>query len=181
MLCSLQKNEQFSTIVTLSTWWNSKKIYNSCIRKFEKGMENYKNNSNQKRLSNITFKNRSDNNLISINPYRFSLKFSIPKPPPMEKLRILNIFIIAFLISLIFQYFFFPKPTTSVSIPDITLSVEKSDIVVPNIPKITIHNTTTGSISIDTCRDISLSINSKQTTSIGQDYPLFCQTLSIAK
>jgi YidC/Oxa1 family membrane protein insertase len=96
----------------------------------------------------------------------------------MDKLRILNIFVIAFLISLIFQYFFFPKPSPSVVIPDITLSVEKSDITVPNIPKITLHNTTTGVVMIDTCRDISISINSQPTKNIAETYPKFCQAIS---
>ncbi len=84
----------------------------------------------------------------------------------MDKLRIFNIFIIAFLISLIFQYFFFPKPTLSVALPDITLSIEKSDIVVPNIPQVRVHNTTTGAVMIHPCDDISLSIDSKKLTGI---------------
>lgn len=35
-----QKNEPSSTIVTLYTLWISRKIYNSCIKRFEKGMGN---------------------------------------------------------------------------------------------------------------------------------------------
>jgi YidC/Oxa1 family membrane protein insertase len=97
----------------------------------------------------------------------------------MDKLRILNIFVIAFLISLIFQYFFFPQPAPSIALPDITLSIEKSDIVVPNIPAITVHNTTTGSIVIQPCDDMTISINSKLLTSIRELASGFCTPLSI--
>lgn len=98
----------------------------------------------------------------------------------MEKLRILNIFIIAFLISLGLQYWFFPQPKNTPIVQDIILSVESDSIVVPNIPKITVRNTTTGALTINTCQDITLSINSQQTTSIAKDYPDFCKIVSLS-
>lgn len=61
----------------------------------------------------------------------------------MDKLRLINIFAIAFLVSLLVQYWFFPTKNTTPALPDVYISVEKEGIVVPNIPKITIHNTTT--------------------------------------
>ncbi len=84
----------------------------------------------------------------------------------MDKLRILNLFAIAFLVSLLVQYWFFPKQVTPPILPDVYISVESENIIVPNIPKITIHNTTTGAITVNPCDDITLSLDSKLVTGI---------------
>lgn len=78
----------------------------------------------------------------------------------MDKLRIINLFAIAFLISLAVQYWFFPKQNTTPVVQDIYLSLESDSITVPNIPKVTVHNTTSGAIIVNPCDDISLSIDS---------------------
>lgn len=99
----------------------------------------------------------------------------------MDKLRILNLFAIAFLVSLLVQYWFFPKPSTTPILPDITMSVEKDSIVVPNIPKVTIHNTTTGAITINPCSDIKMSTDGVGLTGIAElSKNLFCLPLSIS-
>ena len=99
----------------------------------------------------------------------------------MDKLRILNLFAIAFLVSLLVQYWFFPKPSTTPILPDITISVEKDSIVVPNIPKVTIHNTTTGAIMINPCSDIKISADGVELTGIAEfSKNLFCLPLSIS-
>lgn len=97
----------------------------------------------------------------------------------MEKLRILNLFFIAFLVSLLVQYWFFPKQNTTPVLPDVYLSVEKDSIVVPNIPKITIHNTTSGSIDINPCDSISIAIDSRPLTGIQEMAPSFCAPVRV--
>lgn len=84
----------------------------------------------------------------------------------MDKLRIINLFVVAFLVSLLIQYWFFPKQNTALIIPDIYLSLESDSLTVPNIPKITIHNTTTGAIIVNPCDDINISIDSRPLSGI---------------
>ncbi len=93
----------------------------------------------------------------------------------MDKLRLINLFAIAFLVSLIVQYWFFPQQNTVPVISDVYISVEKESIVVPNIPKITIHNTTTGAITINPCDDISITIDSRPLVGIREMAPDFCK------
>ncbi len=97
----------------------------------------------------------------------------------MDKLRILNIFVLAFLVSLAVQYWFFPQKTNTAVPPDVYISVEKESITVPNIPKITVHNTTSGSILVNPCQDITLTIDSQMLTGIQDVTPDFCVPLSI--
>ena len=78
----------------------------------------------------------------------------------MDKLRIINIFVVAFLISLLVQYWFFPKQNTAPVVQDIYLSLESESLTVPNIPKVTLHNTTSGAITVNPCDDITISIDS---------------------
>ncbi len=104
--------------------------------------------------------------------YSFSLKL-------MDKLRIINLFAIAFLISLAVQYWFFPRPTTTAILPDVYMSVESESIVVPNIPKITLHNTTTGAITINPCDDVSISIDSRPLAGIRETAAAFCTPIVV--
>jgi len=78
----------------------------------------------------------------------------------MDKLKLLNLFALAFLGSLLIQYWFFPQPNTTPVVQDVFLSIESDSLIVPNIPKISIHNTTTGVLNINPCNDITLSIDS---------------------
>ncbi|MBC7498239.1 YidC/Oxa1 family membrane protein insertase [Candidatus Gracilibacteria bacterium] len=98
----------------------------------------------------------------------------------MDKLRILNLFAIAFLVSLLVQYWFFPKQVTPPILPDVYISVESENIIVPNIPKITIHNTTTGAITVNPCDDITLSLDSKLVTGIRETAIGFCAPIIVA-
>lgn len=97
----------------------------------------------------------------------------------MDKLRLINLFAIAFLVSLMVQYWFFPAKNTTPIITDIYISVEKEGIVVPNIPKITIHNTTTGSVIINPCDDVAISIDSRPLTGIKETAMDFCTPISL--
>jgi hypothetical protein len=78
----------------------------------------------------------------------------------MDKLKMLNIFIFAFLISLLVQYWFFPKPNTQIIDQGVVVSVDSDALVVPNIPKITLKNTSTGTINLSTCEHIRITIDS---------------------
>ena len=95
----------------------------------------------------------------------------------MDKLRIFNLFAIAFLASLLIQYWFFPAKTTIPVLSDIFISVEKESIVIPNIPKITIHNTTTSSIDINPCDDILITIDSRPLIGIKETTPEYCASI----
>ena len=97
----------------------------------------------------------------------------------MDKLKVLNIFAIAFLVSLLLQYWFFPKPNTSVTPTDIFLSVETDSIVVPNIPKITLHNTTKDTITVNPCNDITLTIDSRPLSGVQEIAPDFCKSVTV--
>jgi YidC/Oxa1 family membrane protein insertase len=97
----------------------------------------------------------------------------------MDKLKVLNIFAIAFLVSLLLQYWFFPKPNTSVTPTDIFLSIEADSIVVPNIPKITLHNTTKDTITVNPCNDITLTIDSRPLSGVQEIAPDFCKSVTV--
>lgn len=97
----------------------------------------------------------------------------------MDKLRLINLFAIAFLGSLLVQYWFFPVKNTTPVVQDVFISVEKDSITVPNIPKVSIHNTTTGSIVINPCDDITLSIDSRPLVWIREMAPNFCSPITI--
>ena len=97
----------------------------------------------------------------------------------MDKLKVLNIFAIAFLASLLIQYWFFPKTNTTTVPTDIFLSIEKDSIIVPNIPKITLHNTTTGAITVNPCNEIFVTIDSIPLNGIQAIAPTFCNVISI--
>lgn len=98
----------------------------------------------------------------------------------MDKLRLINIFAIAFLVSLMIQFWFFPAKNTTPVLQDVYISVEKESIVIPNIPKITIHNTTTGAITINPCDDILITIDSRSLTGLKETTPDFCEPILIS-
>lgn len=96
--------------------------------------------------------------------------------------RILLIFLYAFTLSLVVQYFFFPKDTTknTITAQGVILQVEKENITIPNIPKVELVNHSTGSITMNTCSDISITIDSNPVSDIATATPDFCQTLTLA-
>ncbi len=98
----------------------------------------------------------------------------------MDKLRTFNLFMITFLVALLVQYWFFPQQTKQPLLSDIYLSVEKENIVIPNIPKVIVHNTTSGAITVNPCQDIIISIDSRSLTGITELAKDFCEPLIIA-
>lgn len=97
----------------------------------------------------------------------------------MDKLRLINLFAIAFLVTLLVQYFL-PKESTVPVNANISISVEKDSVVIPNIPKISIHNTTSGAITIKPCDDIAISIDSRPLTGIRESASEFCTPITIS-
>ena len=97
----------------------------------------------------------------------------------MDKLKLLNLFALAFLGSLLIQYWFFPQPNTTPVVQDVFLSIESDSLIVPNIPKISIHNTTTGVLNINPCNDITLSIDSIPLVWIQEKATSFCTPLMV--
>lgn len=98
----------------------------------------------------------------------------------MEKLKLLNLFILAFLLSLLVQYFFVPtKPTESLPVGAI-LSVKKESVVIPNIPVVSLKNTSTGTISINPCQEVTITVNSLPLVGMSGLAPAFCRNLSVA-
>jgi len=98
----------------------------------------------------------------------------------MDKLRTFNLFMIAFLVALLVQYWFFPQQTKQPVLSDIYLSVEKENIVIPNIPKVMVHNTTSGAITVNPCQDVTISIDSRSLTGITELAKDFCEPLIVA-
>ncbi len=97
----------------------------------------------------------------------------------MDKLRLINLFAVAFLVSLLVQYWFFPQQSTTPVVADVYLSVVEESIVVPNIPKVTIHNTTSGSVTVNPCDEVSISIDSRPLTGIKETAPDFCKSVTV--
>lgn len=95
--------------------------------------------------------------------------------------RILLIFLYAFTLSLIVQYFFFPKAedTTLLQTQQVFLQVDKDSLTIPNIPKISIINQSTGTLSLNTCRDITITVDSLPIQGIEKDAKEFCQDIII--
>ena len=58
----------------------------------------------------------------------------------MNKLKLLNLFVLAFLLSLVVQSFFFPKKTDTVAPTGLILQVQDDAITIPNIPKVEVVN-----------------------------------------
>lgn len=97
----------------------------------------------------------------------------------MDKLRTFNLFMIAFLVALLVQYWFFPQESKQPVLSDIYLSVEKENIVIPNIPKVIVHNTTSGAIIVNPCQDVTITIDSRSLTGITDLAKDFCLPLTI--
>lgn len=78
----------------------------------------------------------------------------------MQPLKILNIAILALIITLILQMFM-PKPTANVVANDISFLATEKSVTLPNIPKLSVHNATNSPFLYNACQDISLKINSQ--------------------
>jgi membrane protein insertase Oxa1/YidC/SpoIIIJ len=79
---------------------------------------------------------------------------------------------------LLVQYFF---PTTKNTPMDtgILLSIKDDTLVIPNIPKIELVNSTNTGFLINPCQDIKFSANSQSITDLAALAPSFCAELSI--
>lgn len=98
----------------------------------------------------------------------------------MDKAKLFNLFVLAFAISLTIQVFFLPKKDTTIAAPGINMSIEDDSITIPNIPKISLQNTGTGSVKILPCESVSIKIDSiGSVNNIATDAPAFCQEMAI--
>jgi YidC/Oxa1 family membrane protein insertase len=97
----------------------------------------------------------------------------------MDKLKILNLFVLAFLLSLVVQSFFFPKKTDTVAPTWVILQVEDDSVTIPNIPKVEVINQGTWAITIRPCDDITLSVDSQPILGMSGTAPTFCTPLVV--
>ena len=95
----------------------------------------------------------------------------------MNALKILNIALFALIISM-FITLITPKPS-SIAQNSVSVVVENDVISIPNIPVVTIHNTTQNAVSLDTCQNITLTQNSNN-VALANVAPDFCQTEEIS-
>lgn len=97
----------------------------------------------------------------------------------MKALKILNIAFFAFILTFILQWFL-PKPPVNQTISSwVALTIEQKSVVIPNIPKITIHNALNENFSLNTCEDLTIFKGSQKIVDIHEKYPDFCQTVSL--
>ncbi len=96
----------------------------------------------------------------------------------MDKAKLFNLFLLAFIMSLSIQYLFFPPAKQQVQDTGILLSVKKDAVVIPNIPQIELSNTSSGSFVLNPCSDVSLNIDSI-TYNMSGAAPAFCSPLEI--
>lgn len=82
----------------------------------------------------------------------------------MNRYIIIALYALSF--TLMFQYFFANKQTEVKNTNDIILSIQKESVVIPNAPKIEIINHTLTGALFETCRDISLTVDSRPLTEI---------------
>lgn len=78
----------------------------------------------------------------------------------MEKLKLINLFLLVFIVTLFVQYTLFPKKNTTIPPSGAYISVASQSVTIPNIPKVTLHNTTSGSLTLNPCVDINITIDS---------------------
>lgn len=58
----------------------------------------------------------------------------------MDKMKLLNLFILAFAVSLMVQLVFFPPKDASITQSGVLLQIKDDNITIPNIPEIEIIN-----------------------------------------
>ncbi len=93
--------------------------------------------------------------------------------------RFLIVIIYALTLSLIVQYFFFPKTNqTALSSNDIILQVKKDAVTIPSIPHVELLNHTSSGFTLNPCKDLSITIDSKPLTDL-EKYPKFCEAKNI--
>ena len=92
--------------------------------------------------------------------------------------RLIN-FVLVFILTILVVQFFFPKPndTTSQLGSGFYVRSVTPEYIVPMPPTLNLINNTTGAVSIDTCRDMTISLNDKHITNPPAE---FCRTINIA-
>ncbi len=95
----------------------------------------------------------------------------------MNKFALILLYALA--ITFTIQYLFPPQKTTDIAIPNILIAVDKASIVIPNIPKVSIINTTASGFTLLPCRDLTLSIDSQPVTDIEKLAPGFCSKIEV--
>lgn len=78
----------------------------------------------------------------------------------MQPIKLLNIALLALLITLVMQVFL-PKPAPLINPNSISLVAQSRSIHLPNIPQITVQNATTKPFIYNPCEDITLTANSE--------------------
>jgi YidC/Oxa1 family membrane protein insertase len=89
----------------------------------------------------------------------------------------MNKFVLIFLYALVLTFslqYFFPSQKTVNTDPNILLTVADDSLVIPNIPKIEVINTTASGIVVKPCTDLKLNINSRTYTDLDKLAPNFC-------
>ncbi len=95
-------------------------------------------------------------------------------------LRIFNIALWALVLTLILQMFL-PKPQVQQQVTEhVSLSIKSDHVVIPNIPQITVHNSSSGAMMIHGCEDITFSRNQILLSGIATEAPDFCEPLTVA-
>lgn len=74
----------------------------------------------------------------------------------MQLIKLLNIALIAFIITLVLSIFMPKPPAQTLTMNEISLLTSNKELSIPNMPKITLHNQTAESFSYDACRDLSI-------------------------
>jgi YidC/Oxa1 family membrane protein insertase len=97
----------------------------------------------------------------------------------MDKLKLLNLFVLAFLLSIVVQTFLFPKQTAPVAVWGVLIQVADDAITLPNIPKIEVINQGTWVITIHPCDDVMLSVDSQPILGMSGAAPAFCAPLIV--
>ena len=82
----------------------------------------------------------------------------------MNRYIIIALYALSF--TLLFQYFFGNQETKLEAMDDVILSIIDDSVVIPNAPKIEIVNETKTGVTFETCKDISLSADSRPLTNL---------------
>lgn len=98
----------------------------------------------------------------------------------MDKMKLLNLFIFAFAVSLMVQLIFFPAKDTTTVQAGVLIQIKDDTITVPNIPVIDILNQSSGSITVNPCTDVTISHDTRgDVNDIPTMAPEFCNPITI--
>jgi hypothetical protein len=99
----------------------------------------------------------------------------------MDKMKLFNLFIFAFALSLLVQIVFFPQRDATLIQSGVLFQIQDDNITIPNIPIIEVVNQSTGSITVNPCTDIKISVGSLgEIKNIADDAPDFCNPVIVS-